>query len=80
MFSHIRTFAGKFLKKKTVKQFIALLAVCGLLMCAQPMSAQNKPAQDTTEITLKADSVADTAAVAEAMLRTPKKKVACTRF
>ncbi len=32
------------------------------------MSAQNKPAQDTTEITLKADSVADTAAVAEAML------------
>ncbi len=68
MFSHIRTFAGKFLKKKTVKQFIALLAVCGLLMCAQPMSAQNKPAQDTTEITLKADSVADTAAVAEAML------------
>lgn len=68
MFSHIRTFAGKILKKKTVKQFIALLAVCGLLVCAQPMSAQNKPVQDTTEITLKTDSVADTAAVAEAML------------
>lgn len=47
---------------------IALLAVCGLLVCAQPMSAQNKPVQDTTEITLKTDSVADTAAVAEAML------------
>ena len=68
MFSHIRTFAGKILKKKIVKQFIALLAVCGLLVCAQPMSAQNKPVQDTTEITLKTDSVADTAAVAEAML------------
>lgn len=68
MFSHIRTFAGKILKKKTVKQMIALLAVCGLLVCAQPMSAQNKPVQDTTEITLKTDSVADTAAVAEAML------------
>ena len=51
-----------------MKQFIALLAVCGLLVCAQPMSAQNKPVQDTTEITLKTDSVADTAAVAEAML------------
>jgi len=50
-----------------MKHLIALLAIIGLLTYSQPLQAQDKPTQDTTEIVEQAQAVADTAA-ADAMV------------